>query len=447
VKQDRSSRAPAAEKPGARPRGPDPLGTPARRAALRVLDAVLRRGESLEAALPAATRAIPGGPDRGLAHAIAAETLRRLPDLDALIDSATQTRLPDDAKARFALRIALVQVMALGTPPHAAIATVLPLVDGGPRKLVHGVFGTLVRGNVVWPEIPTLPAATAMRWQAHWGDAMVQAAARAIAAPPPLDLTLAAEDVDAPEGDRLLPLHRRLYDADAVPDLPGYAGGGWWVQDIAASLPARLIGTGLIGTGLIGAGLIGAGPGRAIDLCAAPGGKTLQLAAAGWRVTAVDQSQSRLARLRDNLSRNHLKADVVRADVLEWQPAEPADAILIDAPCSATGIFRRHPDVLYRARPAIIRETAALQARILARAADWVRPGGVIVYATCSLEPEEGEDQARAFLAADARYALDPAPTDLPGATEFGWIRTLPGMLADVGGCDGFFIARFRRHG
>lgn len=411
------------------PRGPDPLGTAARRAALRLLDAVLRRGESLESALPSATRAIPGGPDRGLAHAIAAEALRRIPDLDALIDSATKQRLPDDAKARFALRIALVQVLALGTPPHAAIATVLPLVDGGPRKLVHGVFGTLMRGHAALPDVPTLPPAVEERWRAAWGDEMVEAAARAIAKPPPLDLTLADAIVDAPEGEALLPGHLRIRNADHVPDLPGYADGGWWVQDIAASLPARLL---------------GAGAGTVLDLCAAPGGKTLQLAAAGWKVTAVDQSQSRLARLRDNLKRTGLDADVVRGDVLEWTPAARADAVLIDAPCSATGIFRRHPDVLHRVRPAIVAETADLQRRILARAADWVKPGGAMVYATCSLEREEGEEQAEAFLANDTRFALEPA--EMPfGTTDRGWLRTLPGMLAEHGGCDGFFVAKFRR--
>ncbi|WP_374943118.1 RsmB/NOP family class I SAM-dependent RNA methyltransferase [Sphingomonas sp.] len=411
------------------PRGPDPLGTASRRAALRLLDAVLRRGESLEAALPGATRAIPGGPDRGLAHAIAAEALRRVPDLDALIDSATQHRLPDDAKARFALRIALVQVLALGTPPHAAIATVLPLVDGGPRKLVHGVFGTLMRRDATLPEVPALPPLVAERWGAAWGEAMVEAAARAIAAPPPLDLTLADGDAVAPEGGTLLPGHVRLHGAGHVPDLRGYADGGWWVQDIAASLPARLLGE---------------GAGTVLDLCAAPGGKTCQLAAAGWQVTAVDQSQSRLARLRDNLKRNALDAEVVRADVLEWQPAAQADAVLIDAPCSATGIFRRHPDVLHRVRPAVIAELAEVQQRILARAADWVKPGGALVYATCSLERAEGEERAEAFLANDARFV--PESVAMPfGETERGWLRTLPGMLADAGGCDGFFVAKFRR--
>ena len=468
-----------------RPIGQDPLGTPVRRAALRLLDAVLRRGEPLEAALPAATRALPGGPDRGLAHAIAAETLRRLPDLDALIDSATRQRLPDDAKARMALRVALVQALSLGTPPHAAIATVLPLVDGGPRKLVHGVFGTLMRGEATLPEVPTLPAGVAERWRENWGEGVAEAAARAIAAPPALDLSFkpsaplplaggvgggngvspSTPSVDTPspspvagrsgsqpdlndaghrspatrkrEGSEEVLLadnHVRLPAGTSVPDLPGFVEGDWWVQDLAASLPARLI---------------GAGTGTALDLCAAPGGKTLQLAAAGWQVTAVDASEQRLARLRENLARTRLEAQVIRADLRRWRPRAPADAVLLDAPCSATGIFRRHPDVLYRAHPALIAEMAELQRDLFARAADWVEPGGVLVYATCSLEPEEGEAQLDALLAARPDFALDPPrPGELPAGipvTDRGIVRTLPGTLADQGGCDGFFVARLRR--
>jgi 16S rRNA (cytosine967-C5)-methyltransferase len=412
----------------------DPPGVPARRAALRLLDAVLRRGQAIEQALHNATQGIDRADDRALAHAIAAETLRHLPDLDALIDSATRLALPDDAKARAVLRIALVQVLALGTPPHAAISTTLPLVEGGPRKLVHGVFGTLMRQQVKLPEIPTLPADVVARWGEAWGADTVAAAARAIAAPPPLDLSLKADDVAAPEGTTLLPRHRRLASPGAVPDMPGFAEGGWWVQDLAASLPARLL---------------GAGAGRVLDLCAAPGGKTLQLAAAGWDVTALDISDNRLARLRDNLARTDLTATVVTADALTWTPDAPFDAVLIDAPCSATGIFRRHPDVLHRVTPRVVAEMAEVQAALFARAADWVRPGGVIVYATCSLEPAEGEAQVEALLAARPDFAIDPVnPEDLPGDVPVdprGWVRTLPGMLADAGGLDGFFIVRLIR--
>lgn len=414
--------------------GPDPLGTPARRAAMRLLDAVLRRGEPLESALHLATRALPGGPDRGLAHAIAAETLRRLPDLDALIDSATNQRLPDDAKARFALRIALVQALALGTPPHAAISTVLPLMDGGPRRLVHGVFGTLVRGGATLPEAPTLLPEVAARWEAAWGPKMVAAASRAIAAPPPLDLTLknAAETAAWAErlgGTSLAPGHVRLTDAAPVAELPGYDEGAWWVQDLAASLPARLLDAGA----------------SVLDLCAAPGGKTLQLAAQGKRVTAVDISDSRAARLRENGERTGLSFDIAIADVLAYAPPAPVDGVLIDAPCSATGIFRRHPDVLHRAHDGVVADMADLQSRILARAADWVKPGGTLVYATCSLEPAEGEEQAARFLKRRSDFVVRPA-TDLPvAATPEGFVRTLPGTLAEAGGCDGFFVARFVR--
>ena len=413
-----------------------------RLAALKLLDAVLRRGQPLEAGLPGATRGLDRADDRALVHAITAEVLRRLGDLDALIDSATQRPLPDDAKARMALRIALVQALALGTPGHAAISTVLPLVDGGPRKLVHGVFGTLMRQGAVLPELPSLPPATADRWQQAWGSAMLDQAARALAKPPALDLTLA----DAGEtetmaarigGVSLLPGHLRLADRGAVPDIDGFGDGRWWVQDVAASLPARLIGR-PVGEDA-----------RAIDLCAAPGGKTLQLAAAGWQVSAIDIAKSRVARLRDNLARTGLTADVVTADAFDWQPDAPADALLLDAPCSATGIFRRHPDVLHRVRATVIAEMADLQARLLARAADWVRLGGLLVYATCSLEPEEGEEQIGRFLGQRLDYAIDRVlPDELPEgmlAASQGWLRTLPGTLAEVGGCDGFFIARMMR--
>lgn len=409
----------------------DPPGVPARRAALRLLDAVLRRGLAIEQALDAATAGL-APPDRGLAHAIAAEVLRRLADLDALIDGATRNRLADDAKARFVLRIALVQALRLGTPPHAAISTALPLVDGGPRKLVHGVFGTLMRQNAVLSDPPTLPPPVHARIAANWGEDVAGHTAAAIAAPPPLDLTL--RDDSAIEGERLMPCHVRVATDMPVPQLPGYAEGEWWVQDLAASLPARLL---------------GAGPGRALDLCAAPGGKTLQLAAAGWDVSAVDISENRLARLAENLDRTGLSARVVTADLLHWQPGFAADAVLLDAPCSATGIFRRHPDVLHRVRPRIIAEMAELQARLLPRAAQWVRPGGRLVYATCSLEPEEGEQQIERFLADHPGLAIDPIRADeLPhGLTphERGWLRTLPGMLADHGGLDGFFMVRLMR--
>jgi 16S rRNA (cytosine967-C5)-methyltransferase len=410
-------------------------GVPPRRAALSLLDAVLRKGLPLEAALDTAARGLAPN-DRGLAHAIAAETFRRLGDLDALIDGATRSRLPDDAKARFALRIALVQALALETPPHAAISTVLPLVDGGPRKLVHGVFGTLMRQAAMLPALPSLPAAVEARWTRHWGEAVAAEAARLLAAPPPLDLIFAAgaEPPADVEGVSLMTGHLRLPGRTAVAGLTGYGEGGWWVQDIAASLPARLL---------------GAGEGRgALDLCAAPGGKTMQLASAGFEVTAVDASESRLARLSENLARTRLSAKVIAADILRWSPPDKVDAILLDAPCSATGIYRRHPDVLHRARPRAIAELAEGQKAMLSRAAGWLKPGGTLVYSVCSLEPEEGEAVVEAFLAGRGDFEADhieagTLPAEIP--VEGNRIRILPGLFAEAGGADGFFIARFRR--
>ncbi|HEX8623077.1 MAG TPA: transcription antitermination factor NusB [Allosphingosinicella sp.] len=413
----------------------DVAGLPARRAALGLLDAVLRKGLPLEAALDNAARGLAPN-DRGLAHAIAAEALRRLPDLDALIDGATQRPLPDDAKARSALRIALVQALALGTPPHAAISTVLPLVDGGPRKLVHGVFGTLMRKRPALPALPSLPAPVEARWTRHWGEAVVREAARQLAEPPPLDLCFAAgaEPPSDMGGISLMPGHLRLPARSAVAGLTGYGEGGWWVQDVAASLPARLLGEGRGRT--------------ALDLCAAPGGKTMQLAAAGFEVTAVDSSESRLARLSENLARTQLGAKVVAADILRWSPPDKVDSILLDAPCSATGIYRRHPDVLHRIRPRAIAELAEGQKAMLARCAGWLRPGGTLVYSVCSLEPEEGEAVAEAFLAERrdfeaAHIETGELPAGLP--VEGHRLRTLPGLFAETGGADGFFIARFRR--
>jgi 16S rRNA (cytosine967-C5)-methyltransferase len=407
-------------------------GLPARRAALRIFDAVLRRGQTMDNAAQAARDLPPA--DAALASAIAGETLRRLPDLDALIDGATRQRLPDDSKARAVLRLALAQKIGLGTADHAVVATALPLVDGGPRRLVHGVLGTLLRQGLPALDAPRLPETVEERWSAAWGEEMVMAARRAIAHRPPLDLSFADHIAESefPEGVSLAPLHRRLDAHGAITMLPGFGEGRWWVQDLAASLPARLV---------------PASAKRVLDACAAPGGKTMQLAAAGHEVTALDRSESRLGRLADNLKRTGLDAETVVADALDWSPAELFDAVLLDAPCSATGTFRRHPEVLYRARSDIIEQSAELQSRLLARAAGWVKPGGSLVYAVCSLEPQEGEERVRAVLAEFPEFRIEPAPPLVDGVTphERGWLRVLPGMLEGVGGLDGFFTAHLVR--
>jgi len=419
----------------------DPPGVATRRAALKLLDAVLRRGLPLEGALASATVGLDRADDRGLAHAIAAAVLRHLHDLDALIDSATKKPLPQDAKARFVLRIALAQALLLETPGHAAIATVLPLVDGGPRKLVHGVFGALMRANAALPELPALPDPVAFRWHKAWGDDALEGARHALKAQPASDLTLrdgsdTAGWVERLGGTSMLPGHVRLPAGTRVTELPGFEEGDWWVQDIAASLPARVLGK---GQGR-----------RALDLCAAPGGKTMQLAAAGWQVTAVDASEQRMERLRENLARTKLPAKTIVADALFYAPDSLFDAVLVDAPCSATGIFRRHPDVLHRVRPRAIADLASQQQAILARAAQAVKPGGTLIYAVCSLEPEEGEAVADQFLASHAGFTAAPVqlealPPGLAQSKQAHVLRVPPGALESQGGADGFFVAMFHR--
>jgi len=416
---------------------PSTEGVGARQAALRMLDDVLRRGQTLEAAA-AGPKLKPA--DQALAVAIAGETLRRIPDLDDLIDSATRQRLPDDSKARMVLRLALAQKIGLGTPDHAVVATALPLVDGGPRRLVHGVLGTLLRRGVPPIHAPRLPPDVEARWAEAWGDDVLAAARRQIATRPALDLTF-ADDAGAQSfatahgGTSLAPGHIRL-ESSSVSELPGFSQGKWWVQDLAASLPSRLI---------------PAAADKVLDLCAAPGGKTMQLAAAGHQVTSLDASRSRLARLRENLDRTHLTAELVEADALIWKPKRQFDAILLDAPCSATGTFRRHPEVLYRARPRIIVDNAELQTRLLARAARWLKPKGVLVYSVCSLQPEEGERVVADFLAGHPEFGIDPPrPGELPDfvtPAADGTVRILPGLLEAEGGLDGFFMARLVRTG
>ncbi|MFM5892870.1 MAG: RsmB/NOP family class I SAM-dependent RNA methyltransferase [Novosphingobium sp.] len=405
-------------------------GLPARKGALKLLDAVLNRGETLDQAAHNALQGVHGQADRALARALAGEALRWLTDLDSLIDSATRQILPDDAKVRSVLRLMLAGWLRLETPPHAVIATGLPLLTGGPRRLAHGVFSSLAKLAVSLPATPTLPAVVLERWGERAG-----AISAGLAALPPLDLTLrdAGETAVWAErlgGTSLIPGHIRLGRGTAVENLEGFDEGAWWVQDLAASLPARLLGE---------------GKGRTVlDLCAAPGGKTLQLAAAGWQVTALDASAKRLERVEQNLARTRLSAEVLVADALQWEPAEPFDAVLLDAPCTATGTCRRHPDVLHRIGERQIAEQAELQAALLDRAVQWVKPEGTLIYAVCSLEPEEGEMQAAAVALTPEPIRADEAPNGIVPSSD-GFVRTDPGMLSEQGGLDGFFIARWRK--
>jgi 16S rRNA (cytosine967-C5)-methyltransferase len=296
-----------------------------------------------------------------------------------------------------------------------------------------------VRRGIAADDAPHLPPEVETRWSAAWGDEVVEAARREIARRPPLDLTFKSDEdaqafAAATGGAALASRHVRVHSSQGITDLPGFDAGDWWVQDLAASFPARLI---------------PAQPKSVLDLCSAPGGKAMQLAAAGHRVTAVDSSAQRLERLSENLQRTNLPAQLICADVLEWEPKQPFDAILLDAPCSATGTFRRHPEVLYRARPRIIAESAELQAKLLDQAAVWVKEGDVLVYAVCSLEPREGEEIITAFLRDQPQFRIaPPEPGELPAfavPAAKGWVRILPGLLENEGGLDGFFAVRLVR--
>lgn len=427
----------------------DVAGLPTRRAALSMMEAVQLRDQSLDqAAIDACRRLAPN--DKAHAIAIIHEALRWQVDLDQLIDSKTQQILDKDAKPRMVLRIALAQMLVLKTPSHAAISTALPLLEKGPRRLVHGVMGALYRDQIQLPELPTLPEHVVKRW-AHWNDEhndILTATSQALLSPPPLDLMLKNPDSIDMWIEKMAdhdPIsfaagHIRLQRGHAVEQLPGYDDGAWWVQDIAASMPARLAQYDKTEN---------VQPRTALDLCAAPGGKTMQLAAMGYDVSALDISKRRIERLRQNLTRAQLHADIITADITTWENETCYDVVLLDAPCTASGTFRRHPDVLQRIDADDIARLAEKQRVLLARSAQWVKLGGMIIYATCSMEREEGEDQIESFLAEHQNFELAPidaANITVQGAiSSKGWIRTLPHILSDKGGLDGFFAAALIR--
>jgi 16S rRNA (cytosine967-C5)-methyltransferase len=409
-------------------------GMPARQAALALLAAVMERRRPLEEALDALPGAL-APRDRSAAHRIAATVLRRAGSLDTVLEPFLRREPPPVVRA--ALRAGAAELLLLGTPAHAAVAATVAVVPKPFAGLVNAVLrkvateGAAALEGLDAERLDTPPWLWSA-WHAAYGPA-VRAMVRAQREPAPLDLTL-APGATAPEGAEMLPTgSARLPAGTLLADLPGFAEGAFWVQDAAAALPAKLL-------------RVQAGE-RVADLCAAPGGKTAQLVAAGARVTAVERDARRLGRLRENLARLKLEAELVQADAAGWAPAEAGyDAILLDAPCTATGIIRRHPDIPHLKRAADIAPMAEAQARLLAHAATLLRPGGRIVFATCSLQPEEGE--AHLPRAASLGLALDPIrPEEVPGLeaalTAAGTLRTRPDMWAERGGIDGFFAARF----
>jgi 16S rRNA (cytosine967-C5)-methyltransferase len=429
--------------------GPAP-GVAVRKTAHRILDAVLDQRKSLDDALAAARWDGIEGRDRALVRMLVATALRRLGQIDDLIARAVEKKPPKDESVLNVLRLGAAQLLFLDIPAHAAVSTTVSLCEGRlarARGFVNAVLRRVEREGAGWREaqdalVLNTPPWLRQRWEAAYGDAAARGFAEAhLSNDPPLDLTLkkdAAAWAEKLGGIALSETTVRLVRAGAIEDLPGFEQGAWWVQDAAAALPARLLHV---------------KPGERIaDLCAAPGGKTAQLAAAGASVVAVDQSARRLERLQQNLDRLRLKAETVAADAAVWSSTAPFDAVLLDAPCSATGTLRRHPDIAWSKAPGDIPALAALQARLLAHAATMVKPGGRLVFSTCSLEPEEGEAQARAFLATQPDWNLEPVRGDeisflSDAVAAEGFVRTRPSMLADRGGIDGFFIARFRRNG
>jgi 16S rRNA (cytosine967-C5)-methyltransferase len=433
-------------------------GLAARRIAADILDGVLHKHRTLDDQLDGAG-AHPGlktlaDRDRALMRRLVATILRRLGTLGHVLSRLLDRGIPTDApRAQSALLIGAAQILWMDVPDHAAVDLSVRLVQSDRRAakyagLVNAVLRRCAReGQPLIDEVKSqtldIPPWLLARWIAHYGETTAREIAVALAHEPSLDITVksdAAQWATRLHGETLPTGTVRTLLQGSVTMLPGFAEGQWWVQDAAAALPARLFGD---------------VTGKAIaDLCAAPGGKTAQLVQAGARVTAVDRSPTRMARLRDNLARLSLEADAVVADAAEWQGGDRGggfDGILVDAPCASTGTIRRHPDVAWLRQDADIGALMALQKRLLQKAVTLLRPGGTLVYCTCSLEPEEGEQAIASLLAAESGVRRVPIEAgEVAGLGEIltpdGDLRTLPCHLPHedprLSGLDGFYAAR-----
>src|SRR6266478_962463 len=432
-------------------------GLAARRIAADILDGVLHKRRTLDEQLDGAA-AHPGlkslsDRDRALMRRLVATILRRLGTLGHVLSRLLDRGVPTDApRAQSALLIGAAQILWMDVPDHAAVDLSVRLVQSDRRAakyagLVNAVLRRCAREGLglveeVKSQVLDIPPWLLARWSAHYGEATAKEMALALRYEPSLDLTVksdAAQWASRLHGEMLPTGTVRTLLQGSVTVLPGFAEGQWWVQDAAAALPATLFGD-ITGKTIV-------------DLCAAPGGKTAQLAHAGARVTAVDRSPVRMARLRDNLARLALEAEVVVADAAEWQGAEHGafDGVLLDAPCTSTGTIRRHPDIAWLRQEADIAALASLQKRLLQKAASLLKPGGTLVYCTCSLEPEEGERAISALLATESTVRRAPIDAgEVAGLSELltpeGDLRTLPCHLPHpdprLGGLDGFYAAR-----
>ncbi|OYW58083.1 MAG: MFS transporter [Azorhizobium sp. 32-67-21] len=444
-------RPPARDTRPSAPAQKSPPGFNARLLAADGLDRVLRAATPLEDAM----QDMPGleARDRALAFNILATTLRRLGTLRAVIRPCLTKGLPTSApKLEAVLLVGAAQILFMDVPDHAAVGLSVDLArsdrtTAGFAGLVNAVLRRITREGpaqlaALDPFVTDIPDWLRRRWIAAYGEDKARAIAAVLLSPPPLDVTVKSdpEDWAARLSGEVLPTGSiRILEAGPVRALPGFDDGAWWVQDAAAALPVKLLGD--------VAGL------HVADICAAPGGKTAQLAAAGARVTAVDRSPERLKRLSENLHRLKLSADVVAADAASFAGG-PFDAVLLDAPCTATGTLRRHPDIAWAKGEGDIATLAALQSRLLDAAANLVKPGGLLVYSTCSLEPEEGEAQIAALLARRSdleRVPVGAADGEAVAAftTPQGDLRTLPCDWVrgepERSGLDGFFAARLRK--
>jgi 16S rRNA (cytosine967-C5)-methyltransferase len=430
----------------------------ARSIACQILDAVLDDGKPLDTALAEHRAMSQLDPhDRAQTRRIVATVLRRLGEIDRRIADCLDRPLAGrHARVRNILRAGTAELMFLETPPHAAVDSAVRLAKSYRRGAFKGLVNAVLRR--IGRESPAAgedeesagerntPNWLLQRWREIYGEQTARAITDAHLNEAPLDITLSARADPAEWAGKLdaeiLPggsLRRRT--GGRVSEFAGFDDGLWWVQDAAASLPAKM--------------LRDDADAQVIDLCAAPGGKTMQLADRGPNVTAVDISNGRLAQLQENLARTGLPAEIVGADATQWRPADPVDAVLLDAPCTATGTIRRHPDIPRRRHEADITNATALQDRLLLAAVNMVRPGGTIIYAVCSLEPEEGTSRIDALLASGAPVTLDPMSRDdwpeLDGLdpaaiTPAGTLRTLPCHWSERGGMDGFFAARLIRN-